>query len=191
MLGTANKVSILKSGRVKFSNSSRGFTLVELLVVIAIIGILATLVLLQLGTARAKARDAKRIADVSQLRTAAELYFDDHAGQYPTGPLCSGPIDATCPVGRNIGEYFSSPALPEDPLTEDPYGYAWSAAIPLRRFQVWAELEKRAAAALAADADINSTIPAGSWTGSVVSGAEPVNGCTPAPNDCVYDLGQQ
>ena len=56
--------------------------MVELLVVISIIGILATLLLLQLGVARQRARDAKRIVDISQTRTAAELYFDD-AGQYP------------------------------------------------------------------------------------------------------------
>ena len=64
------------------NKNQKGFTLVELLVVIAIIGILATLLLLQLGVARQRARDAKRIVDISQVRTAAELYFDD-AGQYP------------------------------------------------------------------------------------------------------------
>ena len=63
---------------LKTHNKSRGFTLVELLVVIAIISVLATLLLLQLGVARAKARDAKRIADTNQVRSALELYFDDN-----------------------------------------------------------------------------------------------------------------
>ena len=60
----------------------KGFTLVELLVVIAIIGILATLVLLQLGTARAKARDTQRITAVNQMKSALEQYYDDN-GSYP------------------------------------------------------------------------------------------------------------
>lgn len=61
----------------------KGFTLVELLVVIAIIGVLATLVLLQLGTARAKSRDTQRIAAVNQVQSGLELYMDDSAGQLP------------------------------------------------------------------------------------------------------------
>ena len=68
---------------------SKGFTLVELLVVIAIISILATLLLLQLGLARAKARDAKRIADVNQVRSALELYFDDN-GSYQATNVMTG-----------------------------------------------------------------------------------------------------
>ena len=62
---------------------SKGFTLIELLVVIAIIGVLSTLILLQLNVARAKARDAKRIADINQLRTAVELHLDERGGSYP------------------------------------------------------------------------------------------------------------
>jgi prepilin-type N-terminal cleavage/methylation domain-containing protein len=63
-------------------NEQKGFTLIELLVVIAIIGLLASVVLLSLNSARAKSRDAKRLADVRQIASAMELYFND-SGAYP------------------------------------------------------------------------------------------------------------
>ncbi|OJI07839.1 hypothetical protein BK004_00110 [bacterium CG10_46_32] len=55
----------------------KGFTLIELLVVIAIIGLLSTLAVVALNNARAKGRDAKRVADVKTIQTALELYFAD------------------------------------------------------------------------------------------------------------------
>ncbi len=61
----------------------KGFTLIELLVVIAIIGILSTLAIVALGGARQKARDSKRVGDISQLSKAFELYYSDNAA-YPT-----------------------------------------------------------------------------------------------------------
>lgn len=72
---------------------NRGFTLIELLVVIAIIGLLASIVLVSLNSARSKARDANRIAEVRQLQTALELYYDSN-GHYP---ISSGGCGASSP----------------------------------------------------------------------------------------------
>lgn len=62
--------------------NKKGFTLIELLVVIAIIGLLSTLAVVALGSARTKARDSKRLSDIKQIQTALELYHTDNNG-YP------------------------------------------------------------------------------------------------------------
>jgi len=51
----------------------RGFTLIELLVVIAIIGLLSTMAVVSLNSARGKARDARRLSDIKQLSTILEM----------------------------------------------------------------------------------------------------------------------
>lgn len=62
---------------------TKGFTLIELLVVIAIIGILSSVVLASLNTARAKARDTQRLSDMHQLVIALSIYYNQN-GTYPS-----------------------------------------------------------------------------------------------------------
>ncbi|MEO8065243.1 MAG: prepilin-type N-terminal cleavage/methylation domain-containing protein [Candidatus Doudnabacteria bacterium] len=102
---------------------SNGFTLIELLVVIAIIGLLAAIVLVSLSSARLKARDAKRIADVKQMMSGLELYFTDHAG-YPSSGGSANPdfnwsnsSDASWTTLQTAMSAYMS-RLPLDPLNQ-------------------------------------------------------------------------
>ena len=84
-----------------FTKKHRGFTLIELLVVIAIIGILASIVLVSLGGARAKARDAQRVSDVKQMALILEMEESTSHAQALTGctdwtastTQCGGPVE--------------------------------------------------------------------------------------------------
>jgi prepilin-type N-terminal cleavage/methylation domain-containing protein len=60
----------------KLQRRARGFTLIELLVVIAIIGILSSVVLVSLNTARSKGKDARILSDVQQSRILFESGFN-------------------------------------------------------------------------------------------------------------------
>jgi len=64
-------------------NRVKAFTLVELLVVIAIIGIIASVSIISLSNARAKAMDTRRVADIKQVKTALEMFFND-MNRYPS-----------------------------------------------------------------------------------------------------------
>jgi prepilin-type N-terminal cleavage/methylation domain-containing protein len=91
---------------------SRGFTLIELLVVVAIIGILSSVVLASLNTARTKAKDAARMADVKSLKTAMELYYNDNNG-YPTsnGSTNGDVLLSDAMLVSKLAPYISMPAL--------------------------------------------------------------------------------
>ena len=67
----------------------RGFTLIELLVVIAIIGILASVVLASLNSARAKGADAAIKSNINSARAQAELFYDSQSPASYTN-VCRG-----------------------------------------------------------------------------------------------------
>ena len=109
--------------------SKQGFTLIELLVVVAIIGLLSSVVLASLSTARMKARDTKRMQDLKQIQTALELYRNDHNGEYPKIDVSnSAPQQYACSLSSNtnwnnmlttalVPKYIS--ALPKDPINNN------------------------------------------------------------------------
>jgi len=95
-------------------NSQRGFTLIELLVVIAIIGLLSSVVLASLNTARLKARDARRLSDLRQIQIAFELYFDDNNQYPPQSGGNNGNIGEGAGIDTALAPYM--PVVPMDPL---------------------------------------------------------------------------
>lgn len=93
----------------------KGFTLIELLVVIALIGILSTLILANLNSARERSRDVQRKNDLRSIQTALRLYYND-AGGYPASlPAWGSPWV--------VGTTTYMNAVPSDPLSSQSYRY--------------------------------------------------------------------
>ena len=120
---------------------NRGFTLIELLVVIAIIGLLSTLAVVALNSARAKSRDAKRVSDIKSLQTALELYYQD-ANSYPavTGVLGTGSYAALCTNGFTAGG-CTNPYMGQIQANPTPNGADYTYSGSASSYQITFSLE--------------------------------------------------
>ncbi|MFA4873630.1 MAG: prepilin-type N-terminal cleavage/methylation domain-containing protein [Patescibacteria group bacterium] len=104
------------------SHAKRAFTLIELLVVVAIIGLLATLVAVNVNNAKQKGRDTTRKGNISQLRNALELHYQQY-GYFPysgtDGAIfnCVDALPGQSDTGgyvNHLGDYIKP--IPIDPL---------------------------------------------------------------------------
>jgi len=93
--------------------NKKGFTLIELLVVIAIIGLLSTLAVVALSSARTKARDSKRTADMKQVQTAMEMVFSEANSYVLAGCTSAGNKVSVCTTP--LSTYLPNVANLKDP----------------------------------------------------------------------------
>jgi len=104
-----------------------GFTLIELLVVISIIGFLASASMVAFNSARIKARDSRRKTDLTLIRKALDLYFNQY-GYYPPsascGYDCNGYSYSTSGGNWIAGLQEFLPRIPVDPINNSagPWG---------------------------------------------------------------------
>ncbi len=96
------------------SKPNKGFTLIEILIVVAIIGLLSSVILVGLGSFRARGRDARRIADLREVQQALELYYLKNPEQkYPNADSWENLKTTLVNYGIGVSN------IPNDPLSPD------------------------------------------------------------------------
>ncbi len=148
-----------------------GFTLIELLTVVAIIGILSSVVLINLNSSRQKARDNKRVADIKNLQLGLALYFDAY-GKYP-GALLSG-------AGELAPTYIPSIPMPPTGVS----GVTSYKYVPLNptcnNYHLGAALEQSGAFSLSDDSDASVGVVATTCATAIPGGTSDFHGSTSA-----------
>lgn len=95
-------------------NNKKGFTLIELLIVIAIIGLISTVVLTSLSQSQARSYDTKIVQQLTNFRTAAQIYFTNNTSYGPTTSLCSeGIFNDVDPQNGAPGTTIAAGVLPD------------------------------------------------------------------------------
>jgi prepilin-type N-terminal cleavage/methylation domain-containing protein len=121
----------------------KGFTLIELLVVISIIGLITSVILAALSSARAKALDARRKSDLAQISKAIEFYYD----KYNTYPRSAGWCTNISNPASGWGASFQAdiqewlPKVPLDPVYANTYQDYFYRNIDGRSYNLYAELD--------------------------------------------------
>jgi len=108
---------------------TEGFTLIELLVVVAIIGLLSSVVLASLSSARTKARDARRLSDMHQIQIALDMYYHDNGGNYPQENSSDGSWENSTEDGGDFIDYLKDygymSVVPVDPINSGSTYYSY------------------------------------------------------------------
>ena len=104
-----------------------GFTLIEVLVVVAIIGLLASVILASLNSARQRGRDARRLEDMNSLEKAFTLYEDSNGGLFPVSAATTT-LTGTDTVSTALIGSGAIAQIPLDPLPEQSYTYQTDAS---------------------------------------------------------------
>jgi prepilin-type N-terminal cleavage/methylation domain-containing protein len=132
VINNKNRFSPRTQAFLAMAKGQGGFTLVELLVVISIIGVLSGFLFVNFASLRERARDAQRKRDLTEIKTALRLYYNDYQ-HYPANDLqghimgCGATGDAVCQWGSKLGSDATTyMMLPTDPLNSGAYGYSYT-----------------------------------------------------------------
>ena len=159
----------MKNEKCKMINDKSrraGFSLVELLVVITIIAILSVVAYVALGGQTTKARNSRRMQDVSTIQSALEIYFINHNNTYPST------------LGDLITDNLMN-EIPVDPTTDGDYYY--TKAVNSKTYQLASSMEDETGGA------IHSAYVVGNGSGLLNAGDSVTAEICSNSNDCQVD----
>ena len=101
-----------------------GFTIIELLVVIAIIGLLSSIILVQVQSSRSRARDAERESEIKTIQNSLAIYVVNKKNF----PVYSGALNGTDLVSTELKNNDALSQVPADPINSGNYVYSYASA---------------------------------------------------------------